>query len=135
MKTLCLVSCVSKKNNGILPAKDLYCSTWFNKAKKRAEQYDNWLILSAKYGLIIPNQRISKYNLTLNQMTEKQRQIWSIKIYHQLKNHLKNIDNIIFFAGVNYRKYLAPQLIKDGYKVDIPMKGLGIGKQMQWLGK
>lgn len=40
-----------------------------------------------------------------------------------------NKDEFIFLAGNNYRKYLIPYI--RNYK--IPMHGLGIGKQLNWL--
>ena len=41
------------------------------------------------------------------------------------------IDEFTFLAGEKYRKFLIPELSN----VKIPMKGLKIGKQLQWLTK
>ena len=41
----------------------------------------------------------------------------------------RNQDNYIFLAGETYRKYLIEHL--KNYQ--IPMKGMGIGKQLQYL--
>ena len=54
-KTVFLVSCVSKKHNRPMPARELYCSAWFQKARAFVErQVGEWFILSAKYGLVAP---------------------------------------------------------------------------------
>src|SRR6266516_6226594 len=52
---------------GRVQAKDAYTSSLFKLSRTFAEKHtpDNWLILSAKYGLIRPNERISNYNLTV----------------------------------------------------------------------
>ena len=55
---------------------------------------------------------------------------WSMKVINQLKSkvNLSN-DKFIFLAGKRYRKFLIPE-IKN---YEIPMKGLGIGKQLKFL--
>ena len=40
-------------------------------------------------------------------------------------------DEFIILAGENYRKFLLPSI----KHFEIPLKGLGIGKQLQWLSK
>jgi len=133
MSSLLLISCVKKKHKGVHPAQDIYCSDWFTKAKRLSHNFDNWLILSALYGVVKPDELIKDYNMTLNSFTKKQKQLWSIKVYKELKNHLADVKSITFFAGINYRLYLEHWLVKDGFKVNTPMKGLAIGKQLRWL--
>jgi hypothetical protein len=61
---------VSKKQLGIHKAEELYISDWFIKAKKYIKQnYNEWYILSAKHGLIKPNDLIETYNEYLPKMT------------------------------------------------------------------
>jgi len=36
-------------------------------------------------------------------------------------------------AGERYREFLVPELAEHGYATDVPMRGLGIGRQLQWL--
>jgi hypothetical protein len=53
--TVYLVSCVSKKRTTPIPARDLYISDWFLKARDHVESTGSpWFILSAEYGLISP---------------------------------------------------------------------------------
>jgi hypothetical protein len=47
-----------------------------------------------------------------------------------IKSFAKNAE-IIWLAGNNYRKYLSKLLVN---RQSIPMKGLGIGKQLKFLG-
>lgn len=59
---LCLVSCVSKKNDYPCLARDLYVSPWFVGARRYEESLGvPWYILSAKYGLVAPDQVIAPY--------------------------------------------------------------------------
>src|SRR5690606_13413659 len=56
-RTIALVSCVSSKEPHAAPARDLYTSALFRKARAYAERNaDAWYILSAKYGLVDPNR-------------------------------------------------------------------------------
>lgn len=55
-----LVSCVGDKHSKPLPARELYRSDWFLKARAYVEaQGEEWFILSAKYGLVSPDQVIA----------------------------------------------------------------------------
>jgi hypothetical protein len=37
-----------------------------------------------------------------------------------------------FYAGERYRKYLIPFLESEGIRCNVPLKGLGIGQQLQF---
>lgn len=66
--TICLVSCVGTKRATPTPAKDLYQSDWFTKARTYAKSIGSWFILSAKYGVVHPDEVIEPYEMTLNAM-------------------------------------------------------------------
>lgn len=131
---IALVSCVSKKAAEPQPAEDLYQSTWFRKAAAYAKQIsDRWYILSAKHGLLSPEQVIPPYDETLNNMGAAQRRSWANSAAKQLQGVVQEGDQVIFLAGVKYRENLIPPLQKRDCIIDIPMKGLRIGEQMSWL--
>ncbi len=134
MAKIVLISCVSKKLSYKSPAQELYISPLFKKNLQYAKSLnpDKILILSAKYGLLRLNEQIKPYDKTLNKMRSKEIEKWANSILKQLeKSTNMNKDEFIFLAGNNYRKFLVPHL--KHYKV--PMQGLGIGKQLQWLTK
>jgi hypothetical protein len=55
--TVYLVSCVARKRHVAAPAKDLYLSVWFRKARAYVESFGcPWFILSAERGLVRPDQ-------------------------------------------------------------------------------
>ena len=67
MGTTHLVSCVSKKQNSAQPARELYVSAWFLKARAYAEAHgERWFVLSAEHGLLRPDDVIHPYEKTLN---------------------------------------------------------------------
>lgn len=131
---IALISCVSKKKLGTHKAEDLYISDWFIKAKQYIKQnYKEWYILSAKYGLIRPDNIIENYNEYLPKTTLIYRKWWADNIFENLINNYNNSIMVDIFAGKHYRKYLIPLLLSKNYIVNIPLKGLGIGEQLKWF--
>ena len=133
-KTVILVSCVSEKHDRPMPAGELYCSPWFQKARAFAErQATEWFILSAKYGLVTPDQVIEPYNETLNEKPVAERKDWSKKVVQELLIRCTPESSVVFLAGEKYREFLLPALREAGCSVKVPMEGLGIGEQLHWL--
>lgn len=135
VETISLVSCVSVKRASPAPAKDLYQSTWFIKARAYVEANGaRWFILSAKHGLVQPDEVISPYELTLNTMGIAERRNWARLVQKQMDERMPNAKCIEVLAGQRYREFLMDYLRGRGTTVDIPMEGLPIGKQLSWLG-
>jgi len=132
MARIILISCVSKKLGKRAKARDIYISPLFKYYLKYAKSLnpDKIFILSAKYGLLDLEKEIEPYNKTLIKMSSKEIKEWADNVLSQLKeaSDLVN-DEFIFLAGDRYRKYLIPYL--SNYKV--PLKGLGIGRQLKYL--
>ena len=132
MKTIVLISCVKQKQAGKCKAEDMYISPFFKKnlAYAKSLNPDKIFILSAKYGLLPLTKEIDTYDLTLNNFKTKELKEWSEITLSQLRQQGDlDIDKFIFLTGDRYRKYLLPT-IKN---YDIPLKGLRIGKQLQFL--
>ena len=134
MRTVCLVSCVSKKLNGWSAAGNLYQSDWFKKAKQYAETHaDHWFILSAYHGVLAPTDWIDPYNKTLNTMKAEERKAWANKVIYQITDI--EADHFTILAGRRYREHLTEWMDETGYSYSVPMEGLGIGQQLAWLKK
>lgn len=134
MKTVYLVSCVSKKSSGPSAAKDLYTSDWFLKARSYVEKRDGaWFILSAKYGLLDPDQKIEPYEVTLNNMSVSARRDWAQNVLKALETLIGPEDRLVILAGARYREFLTERLESLCAEVVVPMEGLRIGEQLAWL--
>jgi hypothetical protein len=132
MSTVVLISCVRRKLPTRARAKDLYISPLFKLNLKYALSLnpDNIFVLSAKYGLVSLGDEIEPYDLTLNKMKTDQVRSWADKVIEQLKTRVVlKTDHVIFLAGEKYRRYLLPEI--TSFK--IPMEGLTIGRQLQFL--
>lgn len=128
-----LVSCVGKKRTAPAPARDLYISEWFTRARKLVEATgSNWFILSARFGLVPPDQVIAPYDVTLNDMPIAARRAWAADVQKQINRAIPPGGQCIVLAGERYREFLM-DFITGRYEVDVPMKGLAIGQQLRWL--
>lgn len=134
MKNIVLISCVSKKLDKKSTAENLYISSLFKKNLTYAKSLNpsEIYILSAEHGLLKLTDEIEPYDKTLNNMRSNEIKEWSKKVIYELKSVTDlEKDEFTFLAGEKYRKFLIPELSN----VKIPMKGLKIGKQLQWLTK
>ena len=131
---LCLVSCVKSKRSSAAAAKDLYISDWFIKARRVVEMEGwRWFILSAKHGLLDPEERIAPYEKALNTMSADERRSWANAVWMALEPHLAGVRSVVFFAGKKYREHLELRLRDRGIEVRVPMEGLVRGDQLVWL--
>jgi hypothetical protein len=132
MSKVVLISCVSKKQSIKSKAKDLYISPLFKYNLKFAKSFNptKIFILSAKYGLVDLDKEIEPYNQTLNKMSQAEIKDWSKQVLCDLRKEANfEKEEFIFLAGEKYRKYL----ISEIKNYQIPLKGLGIGKQLKFL--
>lgn len=132
---LVLVSCSSKKHHLPQPAQRLYRSQLFRKA--RGYVWRNgypWAILSAEHGLVTPDQTIEPYDVTLRSRTKAEREAWSRRVAAQLVAvHGPGAGRVVaIHAGQLYANHLVPLLEAGGWRVQLPLAGLGIGERLRW---
>jgi len=134
MKRIALIACASKKLATRANAEKLYISSLFKCCQQYARKLnpDAIFILSAKLGLLTLDEEIEPYEVTLNRMKANKRKAWAKKVVEQLEVHADlQRDHFILLAGERYRRYLLPHLAS----YEIPLKGLRIGEQLQYLKK
>jgi endonuclease III len=131
-----LVSCVSSKRDAPAPARELYTSDWFRKARVCVEATGSpWFILSAEYGLVHPDAVIEPYERTLNRMAVTDRRAWARRVREQMDRMLPACEEIVVLAGERYRELLLEDLRGRAPRVSVPMAGMRIGEQLRWLGE
>ena len=136
MARIGLIACVGKKHAKATQARDLYDSPLFAKTRAFVERHcDAWFILSAKYGLVQPTDVIDPYEETLNTKSRRERDEWADAVWESLRQRLRPGDQVTLLAGERYRERLVPLIEQYGCLVDVPMRGLGIGRQLQWLSR
>lgn len=130
-----LVGCVSQKQPNPKPAKDLYSSPLFIRRRVYAERTGKpWFILSALHGLVDPDTILEPYDRTLKTMSAAKRLAWSRKVVEQLEGRFGSLQGFCFelHAGEDYARTLEAFLRSREASVVRPLRGLAIGKQLQW---
>jgi len=134
MKKVVLLSCTSQKLPRRATARELYISPLFKFSLRYAESLkpNSIFILSAKYGLLDLETWVEPYDLTLNALTSREIRGWADRVLAQLGEQADlQKDLFIFLAGVKYRELLLSHI----KRYEIPMQGLSIGRQLQFLKK
>lgn len=135
MNRVFLVACSAGKIKAdLVPARDLYNSQLFKLARRYVEMSrEPWYILSAKFGLLDPAQLVAPYDESLKHKGSAERADWGRKVEPQLRGQLLRSVELVMLAGRAYRDPLQHLLEAQGHIVTVPMEGMAIGKQLQFL--
>lgn len=128
---VCL-SCVKSKRDHACPARDMYTSPLFRGMFSYAERLrpKKIFILSAKYGVLKPDDVIEPYEKTLKNMKADEKRAWTEAVLSKLRQEADlQEDYFVFLAGMPYREGLLPHI----KHYEVPMEGLPFGRQLQWL--
>lgn len=122
-----LIQCTRSKRDNPAPARDLYDkSDYFNDMKPWAKARPGpWFILSAKHGLVEPDDWLAPYNaygLSEEQAREIAVELWK-----------RGFDTIHVTAGREYTKHLVPALEERGIDVVNHFAGEKIGDRQSLL--
>lgn len=134
--TVAVVACSASKLDPVdfgrntLPARFLYTkSDLFKKAAAYAEQCcDDWVILSAKYGLVHPDDELPYYEQRLPRSGDR---AWAARVNRGLRDWFGEDVHYVVLAPTAYRKHLFEP--GSGLRYTAPLTGLGIGQQKAWL--
>lgn len=158
LNRLMLIGCTKGKQDrpydnmtgGRVVPEQLYQSPLFSKRLDYAEAKGlRWYVLSAKYGCWAPTIALKPYDMTFAEMTPADIAAWHINVAQRLVEELwepfhekesaeplKPAElTIEIHAGADYCHPLTEILTAVGIKVELPLKGLGIGEQLAWYGK
>jgi len=134
MQRVGLVGCVKSKRSGPTAAADLYTSTLFVGRRRWVEaSCERWFILSAKHGLVPPDEVIEPYDEALTDKGRAERRAWAERVLAQLRERLGELGRYRFeiHAGMPYVDHgLRVGLVAAGAEVVIPTEGLRQGEQL-----
>lgn len=125
--TVVLIACCGQKAETACAARDLYRSPLFRKSVAYAERRGlSWAILSAEHGLVLADDVVAPYDVTLTAMSAAERKAWAVKTNAQIKAAFTGA-RFVTIAGKHYRGALA------GLPNTVPFEGMGIGEQLHAL--
>jgi hypothetical protein len=129
-----LVGCVKTKRPGPSAARDLYCSPLFRGRRAWVESTcARWMILSARYGLVDPDDVIDPYDLSLTTASAAQKRLWAQNVLADLAETVGDLAGVVWevHAGADYRVFgLVDGLVAAGGRVEVPAAGLSQGEQL-----
>lgn len=142
MKNIVLIACSGSKLGTTQRATDLYTGELFKLSKLYAQGclggIHEWMILSAKHGLVNPLDFLEPYDATLDKA--ETRRMWN----HHVRLHLaaryqgfaeKEMVRFIILAGNNYCGWVDEPSPLTWAATTRPLQGLGIGQQKAALAR
>ncbi len=133
-KRIRLVGCVKSKLSRPAPARELYTSPLFAGRRRWVERTcEKWFILSAKYGVVAPEQVVEPCDETLGWMSREERRAWSRAVVTALRAKLHDLSAYTFeiHPGAAYLDFgLRDSLVAEGAAVEIPSLHLRLGEQL-----
>jgi hypothetical protein len=132
---LILIACVKQKLDHPAPARDLYTSDLFRKEREYAVRSGvPWFVLSAKHGLVDPDERLEPYDLHLAKTPAAYRDSWGARVVRQLEGLESPLDGkvIELHAGAAYADAIRDRLVGRGAQVREPLQGLRLGPRLAW---
>lgn len=137
MRQITLVACVSRKLEYPAPAAELYQGQWWTAAKGFAQMRPgSWYALSARHGIVEPNQVLDPYDETLIGKPKPERIRWAERVIEQLHKIAAPGAEVTFLAGRKYREFVIPALVttpEELWTARVPAAGLNIGQQVQFF--
>ncbi len=130
-----LVACAKSKLSAPAPAKDLYRSPRFRKARAYAERLgDPWFILSAEHGLVAPDEWLAPYERYLPDTSREYRRAWGDWVVVRLDLLLGGLAETVveLHAGESYVQPIIAGLERLGAVVERPLQGLTSGRWQGW---
>lgn len=131
-----LVGCSQTKAAERCAAEDLYLGALFVAEKAYAKKFcDDWLILSAKHGMLLPAQLVDPYDVSLKDLDRQGKGwAWGMNTAAQIIERYRCLGEVEFvgLASALYLTALAATLANRG-KLHRPLEGRRIGEQKQWL--
>jgi len=131
-----LIPCTILKAGRPCPARELYwASPLFRGAWLVAESRGYQpLILSAKHGVVWPQQVLEPYDETLAGRPRYDRYAWAMRVLHRLTEIVSpQHDSVVSFLGQTYAEFLVPAMRDLGWRVEEPLRGLRVGERLRWF--
>jgi len=130
-----LISCSKSKGGHSAFARNMYVSPLYRKSVMVAEGWGlSFSILSAKYGLLDPEETIEPYDLTLKGASKQFKAEWARKVDAQIRSSIDPKKQLIVLAGDDYYVPLIEAGAADrASNFFAPMRGLSLGNRLVFL--
>lgn len=129
-----IINCGSSKKPYTCQARDLYTGNLFCASRKYCEDnYSQYIILSAKYHMLFPEDIISPYELYLGDLTKQEKLDWNNVVVKQIMKYFPNTTQLDFYTSKMYSEGAISILENNGYVCKTFLNDLGMGYKVQWF--
>ncbi|HEY5063282.1 MAG TPA: hypothetical protein VIJ04_00425 [Xanthobacteraceae bacterium] len=129
-----LISCSKSKSGHRDLARNMYVSPLYRKSVLVADAWGiPFSILSAKYGLLDPDQAIEPYELTLKGASKQFRCEWATNVDRQVRGSAFAKKRLVILAGDDYYVPLVEAGAQDPLDFLVPMQGVSFGSRLTFL--
>lgn len=135
------VGCGAAKRDEQAPAADLYTSSYFSLKRELAQKLcDEWFILSAKHGVLSPDEEIEPYDASLDPSSDSyigdyEAGKWAVRTTRSiqtLNSFRAPHARYVVLAGEDYTHHITGAFEHE--TVSYPFRDTsGIGEQQSWL--
>lgn len=126
-----LVGCGKAKTATGREARNLYTGPLFRAARHFAElQCDDWVILSALHGVVLPDDSIDPYDRAFTKMRNDERSAWGDRVSAYLRDRYRGLA--VTYVGLAGEDYLSELSVGP---IARPLEGMGIGERIRYLRK
>jgi hypothetical protein len=131
-----LVGCSRSKAPGARPARELFTGSAFTKARDLAQRGSApWYVLSAKFGLLEPEEVVAPYDVYLPDQPSTYRTAWGAWVVAQLGLRHDLSGAVVEVHGSRaYCDPLTAPLAAAGATLVEPLSGLRQGERLAWYG-
>ena len=124
-RTVVLISCGRNKEKSKAAAAELYTSSRFQLSRQFADRNQlEYFVISAKYGLLAPAEKIEPYDLNLASLSDERRVAWAKDIANKLLSSSHGPTHAILLADDQYAAPLRRALEEKQIAVMQPLEGL-----------
>ena len=130
-----LIGCVATKRAAACAAADLFDSALFRGRRRHAVASGlPWYILSAKFGLLDPDDVIGPYDVYLASQSPAYKKAWGEFVTAQLAQRRPSLRGTVIevHAGAAYAEPLRAPLAALGTTLTVPLQHLALGEQLSW---
>lgn len=114
---IAILGCKASKQDYECPADEMYSKSWVYRAQRDfiKQTYNEYFILSTKYGVIKPTRVIQPYNTTVyTNQTISKKGSYNNSVFKQAANKInKMVGEIHLHSSIIYYKELKPYLNKE----------------------
>lgn len=129
-----IITCGLKKKKVAAPAQDFYTGTSFRVyCTYVSENFKNWVILSAKYGMVLPSQVLEPYDTYIKDLSAEDKRILMNRFICSLKDTFPKAGKFIFFVSDAYKKAILEVISGYNISVEFPFEGLRFGQKLQFM--